>query len=65
MRPILDLNVGENQTEFVTPNSVSIAQAHFEPEHAWFRAIYADETPVGFVMMYGDPEAPSITFSAS
>ena len=41
----------------VAPNSVSIAQAHFE-EHAWFRAIYADETPVGFVMLYDDPEKP-------
>ncbi len=31
------------------------AQAHFE-EKAWFRAIYAGETPVGFVMLYDDPE---------
>jgi diamine N-acetyltransferase len=30
---------------------VSIAQAYFRPK-AWFRAIYADETPVGFVMLY-------------
>ncbi len=41
----------------VAPNAVSIAQAHFEP-HAWFRAIYADETPVGFAMLYDDPEEP-------
>jgi diamine N-acetyltransferase len=40
---------------FVAPNAVSIAQAHFQPK-AWFRAIYADETPVGFVMLYDDPE---------
>jgi diamine N-acetyltransferase len=39
----------------VAPNAVSIAQAHFEP-HAWFRAIYAGETPVGFVMLYDDPD---------
>lgn len=58
LRPILDLNVGEDQTHFVAPNSVSIAEAHFEPDHAWFRAIYADETPIGFVMMYDEPEAP-------
>ncbi len=56
LRPILDLNVAEDQTEFVAPNSVSIAQAHFEPEHAWFRAIYADETPVGFLMLYDNAE---------
>jgi diamine N-acetyltransferase len=41
----------------VAPNAVSIAQAYFEPQ-AWFRAIYADEAPVGFVMLYDDPEAP-------
>ena len=41
----------------VAPNAVSIAQAYFS-EHAWFRAIYADDTPVGFVMLYDDPEEP-------
>jgi len=35
---------------YVAPNAVSIAQAHFHPE-AWFRAVYADEQPVGFVML--------------
>jgi len=39
----------------VAPNSVSIAQAYFEPR-AWFRAIYADEAPVGFVMLYDNPD---------
>jgi diamine N-acetyltransferase len=39
----------------VAPNAVSIAEAHFE-EHAWFRAIYAHDTPVGFVMLYDDPD---------
>ncbi len=58
LRPILDLNVREDQSQFVAPNSISIAQAHFEPDHAWFRGIYADETAVGFVMMYDDPEEP-------
>jgi diamine N-acetyltransferase len=41
----------------VAPNAVSIAQAHFS-EHAWFRAIYADGEPVGFVMLYDDPDEP-------
>ena len=41
----------------VAPNAVSIAQAHFSP-NAWFRAIYADDTPVGFMMLYDDPEGP-------
>jgi diamine N-acetyltransferase len=39
----------------VAPNSVSIAEAHYEPR-AWFRAIYAGETPVGFIMLYDSPE---------
>lgn len=39
----------------VAPNAVSLAQAYFE-KHAWFRAIYADEIPVGFVMLYDNPE---------
>jgi diamine N-acetyltransferase len=45
----------EEQTKMVAPNAVSIAEAHFA-EHAWFRAIYADETPVGFVMLWDDAE---------
>ncbi|MGD8902850.1 MAG: GNAT family N-acetyltransferase [Anaerolineae bacterium] len=41
----------------VAPNAVSIAQAHFSP-NAWFRAICADDMPVGFMMLYDDPEGP-------
>ncbi len=53
---ILRLKVKPEQEKFVAGNAVSIAQAHYE-ERAWFRAIYAGETPVGFVMVYEDPEA--------
>lgn len=56
LRAVLKLKVTEYQNWFVAPNPVSISQAHFQPK-AWFRAIYADETPVGFAMMYIDPEA--------
>lgn len=48
---------------FVAPNAVSIAQAHFHPE-AWFRAIYAGEELVGFVMLSDSslrPEPPAET----
>jgi len=45
----------EEQNRMVAPNAVSIAEAHFA-EHAWFRAIYAEETPVGFVMLWDDHE---------
>jgi diamine N-acetyltransferase len=57
LRSILDLKVGPDQDGLVAPNAVSIAQAHFS-DHAWFRAIYADETPVGFVMLDDQPEKP-------
>jgi diamine N-acetyltransferase len=49
---IVKLDAGDNRTQ-VAPNAVSIAQAYFQKE-AWFRAIYADDAPVGFVMLY-DP----------
>lgn len=55
LRSILELKVGPDQDGLVAPNAVSIAQAHFS-DHAWFRAIYADETPVGFVMLDDQPE---------
>ena len=52
---ILELQVTKNQENFVASNAVSLAEAHFYPEIAWFRAIYADETPVGFIMLEDDP----------
>ncbi len=57
VRTICGLSVRDEQTKFVAPNAVSIAQAYFS-EHAWFRAVYADETPVGFVMLADQPEPP-------
>jgi len=57
LRPILDLKVGEGQDRFVASNAVSIAQAHFA-EDAWFRGVYAGDTPVGFVMLSVQPEKP-------
>lgn len=57
LRSILKLSVSDGQRKMVAPIAVSIARAYFEPK-LWFRAIYADETPVGFLMMYDDPEKP-------
>jgi diamine N-acetyltransferase len=54
---ILKLSVSEQQQDFVATNAVSIAQAYFERDTAWFRGIYADETPVGFLMLYDNPAA--------
>jgi len=55
VRAICNLSVSESQRKFVAPNAVSIAQAYFS-KNAWFRAIYADETPVGFVMLHEVPK---------
>jgi diamine N-acetyltransferase len=55
LRDVLMLKVAPEQERFVASNAVSIAQAHFHPEIAWFRAIYADETPVGFLMLHDEP----------
>ena len=49
-RTIMKLEVAEEQKQFVASNAVSIAQAYFT-KRAWFRAIYAGDTPVGFVML--------------
>jgi diamine N-acetyltransferase len=57
VRDIMRLEVTENQKAFVATNAVSIAQAYFEPK-AWFRAVYAGDDPVGFVMLYEDPGKP-------
>jgi diamine N-acetyltransferase len=55
VQAILNLKVAPQQRSFVASNAVSLAQAHFY-DFAWFRAIYADEVPVGFVMLADQPE---------
>ena len=49
-KAIFRLRVKPEQEQFVAPNVQSIAEAHFS-DKAWFRAIYADNEPVGFVML--------------
>ena len=61
LRDILQLKVAPEQEKFVAGNAVSIAQAHFHPEVAWFRGIYAGDTPVGFVMLEDDQSAYTYT----
>ena len=53
VRAICNLDPGPGGDRFVAPNAVSIAQAYFEPA-AWFRAIYAGDEPVGFIMLEDD-----------
>lgn len=52
---VISLDVSPEQKKFVAPNAVSLAQAQFN-DKAWFRAIYADDEPVGFVMLEEEPE---------
>ena len=53
-----ELSVREEQKNFVAPNEYSIAEAHFNPSRAWFKGIYADEIPVGFLMLDDQPDKP-------
>ena len=50
VRAITRLAVSPEQASYVASNAVSIAQAYFD-RSAWFRAVYAGEVPVGFVMI--------------
>jgi diamine N-acetyltransferase len=59
LRSILRLKVSPQQEKYVASNAVSIAQAYFHRATAWFRAIYAAETPVGFVMLEDKPNEAS------
>jgi diamine N-acetyltransferase len=56
---LLRLRVAETQRGFVADNAKSLAQAYVYPI-AWPRAIYAGETPVGFVMLEVDPADPEV-----
>lgn len=50
VRAVTNLAVHPDQRGFVASNAVSLAQALFSDE-AWYRAVYADEELVGFVML--------------
>ncbi len=54
---LLSLEVADDQKHLITNNAKSIAQAHFS-RYSWMRAIYADNTPVGFVLLFLDPDTP-------
>lgn len=59
VRDFCRMEVGPGQDGLVAPNAVSIAQAYFHVE-AWFRGIYADDTPVGFAMLEDWPQAGGV-----
>lgn len=51
------LKVREDQTGFVADNARSLVEAQFE-EGLYTRAVYSDDTMVGFVLFDYDPEIP-------
>ena len=57
VRQICNLSdtLSDAQKKMVAPNAISIAQAHFS-KFAWFKAVYADEEPVGFILLYDNLE---------
>jgi diamine N-acetyltransferase len=56
LHAVLALDVHPAQQQFVASNAVSIAEAQFNPG-AWFRADYAADILIGFVMLF-DPSIP-------
>ncbi|KAF9186017.1 hypothetical protein BGZ51_001361 [Haplosporangium sp. Z 767] len=54
-RDIVDLTTTEAQSPLVSSNVSSLCESHYAAD-AWARGIYADNTPVGFLMMSIAPE---------
>jgi diamine N-acetyltransferase len=53
---VFALTVAAGQEDYVAANAWSLAQAYAEYSIAWPRAIVADDTVVGFLMLEIDPE---------
>ena len=51
---ICQLSVSPDQKLHIDTVAESLAEANFH-DSAWFRAVYADDTPVGFVMLDDRP----------
>ena len=56
VRQIIGLRVSEQQSRYVAPNATSVAEGLLNPG-GWLRAIYADDLPIGFAMLF-DPKIP-------
>ncbi len=60
---VLALSTTSEQEQFVSTVAYSLREADSEPEgKPWYRAIYADEQPVGFIMLAWNvtPQPPDI-----
>ena len=50
LKSIIDLNVKDEYKDYAAYDTVSIAQGHYS-NSAWFKGIFNDNRPVGFVML--------------
>ena len=57
VRAVIRLEVADHQRSMVATNAVSLAQYAVAPK-AWTRAVYAGEVPVGYVLLFDDPDTP-------
>ncbi|MGB9357019.1 MAG: GNAT family N-acetyltransferase [Acidimicrobiia bacterium] len=57
VRDIIRLEVAGHQRSMVATNAVSLAQYAVAPK-AWTRAVFADDVPVGYVLLYDDVDTP-------
>ncbi|MEE9454556.1 MAG: GNAT family N-acetyltransferase [Paracoccaceae bacterium] len=60
LHAIMDLKTRPDQQHLVAPNSVTVAQFHYEPS-GWLRGLWAGETPVGLIAMI-NPQIESPSF---
>ena len=49
----------EAQKKCVAANVTSLAQAYLNQDTAWPRAVYLDDTPIGFIMLHINPTEAS------
>ncbi|TXX97380.1 GNAT family N-acetyltransferase [Vibrio mimicus] len=50
---VCQLQVSKNQLDHVDSNAISLAEANFMA-FPWFRGIYAEDKPVGFILVNAD-----------
>jgi GNAT superfamily N-acetyltransferase len=63
LHSVLKLRTAPQQEQFVSSVADSIAEATvYQDANPWYRAVYADERPIGFVMLSWDvvPQPPHI-----
>jgi GNAT superfamily N-acetyltransferase len=63
VQSVVEVRTTSEQERFVSTVSDSMAEAAANPQgNPWYRAVYADEEPVGFVMLSWDvePQPPHI-----